>query len=159
MTFPITNIAIVAAALSSGLLAGVYFAFSTFVMQSLARLPVDQGIAAMQSINVTIVRSPFIVVFMLAAALSVFVAAMAIIYWRGSVSVMMLAGAALYIVASFLSTIVFNVPLNDALDKVDGHAAEAAQLWTAYLGDWMRWNHVRTVASLFAACAFDRALF
>ncbi|MGG6897574.1 DUF1772 domain-containing protein [Rhizobium sp. BR 315] len=159
MTFPITNIALIIAALSSGLLAGVYFAFSTFVMQSLARLPVDQGIAAMQSINVTIVRSPFIVVFMLAAALSVFIAAMAIVYWRGGVSVMMLAGAALYIVASFLSTIVFNVPLNDALDKVDGHTAEAAQLWTTYLSDWMQWNHVRTVASLLAACAFVRALF
>ncbi|ENN86400.1 hypothetical protein RHSP_19508 [Rhizobium freirei PRF 81] len=159
MTFPITNIALIIAALSSGLLAGVYFAFSTFVMQSLARLPVDQGIAAMQSINVTIVRSPFIIVFMLAAILSVFVAAMAIIYWRGSVSVMMLAGAALYLVASFLSTIVFNVPLNDALDKVDGHTAEAAQLWTTYLSDWMQWNHVRTVASLLAACAFVRALF
>ncbi len=159
MTFPITNIALIAAALSGGLLAGVYFAFSTFVMQSLARLPVDQGIAAMQSINVTIVRSPFIIVFMLAAALSVFVAAMAIIYWRGSVSVMMMTGAALYIVASFLSTIMFNVPLNDALDKVDGHTAEAAQLWATYLDDWMRWNHVRTVASLLAACAFVRALF
>ncbi|ASW05442.1 DUF1772 domain-containing protein [Rhizobium sp. 11515TR] len=159
MTFPITNIALVIAALCSGLLAGVYFAFSTFIMQAFARLPVDQGIAAMQSINTTIVRSPFIVLFLLTAALSVFIAAMAIIYWRGSVSVMMLAGAALYIVASFLSTIVFNVPLNDALDKVDGHTAEAAQLWVTFLSDWMQWNHVRTVASLLTACAFVKALF
>ncbi len=159
MTFPITNIALIIAALSSGLLAGVYFAFSTFVMQSFARLPVDQGIAAMQSINVTIVRSPFIAVFMLAAALSLFIAVMAIINWRGGASVMMLAGAALYIVASFLSTIVFNVPLNDALAKVDGHTAEAAQLWSTYLSDWVQWNHVRTVASLLAACAFVKALF
>ncbi|GES42804.1 membrane protein [Rhizobium dioscoreae] len=159
MTFPITNIALVIAALCSGLLAGVYFAFSTFVMQSLARLPVDQGIAAMQSINVTIVRSPFIVLFLLTAALSLFIAVMAIIHWRGSVSVMMLTGAALYIVASFLSTMVFNVPLNDALDKIDGHSAEAVQFWSTYLSDWMRWNHVRTVASLLAACAFVKAMF
>ncbi len=159
MTFPITYIALIIAALSSGLLAGVYFAFSTFVMQSFARLPVDQGIAAMQSINITIVRSPFIAVFMLAAALSLFIAVMAILNWRGGASVMMLTGAALYIVASFLSTIVFNVPLNDALAKVDGHTAEAAQLWSTYLSDWVQWNHVRTVASLLAACAFVKALF
>jgi len=159
MTFPITYIALIIAALSSGLLAGVYFAFSTFVMQSFARLPVDQGIAAMQSINITIVRSPFIAVFMLAAALSLVIAVMAILNWRGGASVMMLTGATLYIVASFLSTIVFNVPLNDALAKVDGHTAEAAQLWSTYLSDWVQWNHVRTVASLLAACAFVKALF
>lgn len=113
----------------------------------------------MQSINVTIVRSPFIVLFLLTAALSVFIAVMAIIHWRGGVSVMMLTGAALYIVASFLSTMVFNVPLNDALDKIDGHSAEAVQFWSTYLSDWMRWNHVRTVASLLAACAFVKAMF
>ncbi|MBB3384809.1 MULTISPECIES: anthrone oxygenase family protein [Rhizobium] len=159
MTFPITNIALIIAALSSGLLAGVYFAFSTFIMQAFARLPVDQGIAAMQSINTTIVRSPFIVLFLLTAALSIFIAVMAILYWRGGTSVLMLTGAALYIVASFLSTMVFNVPLNDALDKVDGHSAESVQLWSTYISDWTRWNHVRTVASLLAACAFVKALF
>jgi uncharacterized membrane protein len=159
MTYPITNIALIAAALGSGLIAGIFFAFSTFIMQAFARLPVDQGIAAMQSINTTILRSPFMVVFLLTVALSVFIAVMAIVYWRGSVSILMIAGAALYIVATFLSTIVFNVPLNDALDKVDGRTAEAAQLWTTYLNDWTRWNHLRTVASLLASCAFVRALF
>jgi len=159
MTFPITTIALIAAAISSGLLAGVYFAFSTFIMQAFARLPADQGIAAMQSINTTIVRSPFIVLFLLAAALSVFIAVMAILYWRGGTSMLMLTGAVLYILASFLSTMVFNVPMNDALDKFDGHSAESARLWSTYLVDWTRWNHVRTIASLLAACAFVKALF
>ncbi|MEF0940196.1 anthrone oxygenase family protein [Rhizobium sp. BR 362] len=159
MTYPITNIALIVAALGSGLLAGVYFAFSTFIMQAFGRLTVDQGIAAMQSINTTIVRSPFIVLFLLTAALSLFIAVMAILYWRGGTSMLMLAGAALYLVASLLSTMIFNVPLNDALDKVDGRAAEAAQFWSTYLTDWTRWNHVRTLASLLAACAFVRALF
>jgi uncharacterized membrane protein len=39
------------AALGSGLVGGVFFAFSTFVMRALARVPAAQGIAAMQSIN------------------------------------------------------------------------------------------------------------
>jgi len=38
-------------ALGCGLIAGVFFAFSAFVMKALARLPPAQGIAAMQSIN------------------------------------------------------------------------------------------------------------
>ncbi|MBB3455568.1 putative membrane protein [Rhizobium sp. BK313] len=159
MIYPITNIALIAAALGSGLIAGIFFAFSTFIMQAFARLPADQGIAAMQSINTAILRSPFMAVFLLTVALSVFIAVMAIVYWRGGVSILMIAGATLYIVTTFLSTIVFNVPLNDALDKVDGRSAEAAQLWTTYLNDWTRWNHLRTVASLLASCAFVRALF
>ncbi len=156
---PITNIALIAAALGSGLIAGIFFAFSTFIMQAFARLPAEQGIAAMQSINTTILRSPFMAVFLVTLALSVLIAVMAIVHWRGGVSVLMLAGALLYVVTTFLSTIVFNVPLNEALDKVDGHTAEAAELWTTYLRDWTRWNHLRTAASLLASCAFVRALF
>lgn len=39
------------AALGCGLVAGVFFAFSSFVMPALKRLPPAQGISAMQSIN------------------------------------------------------------------------------------------------------------
>ena len=38
-------------AVGSGLVAGVFFAFSTFVMSGLRRAPAPAGIAAMQSIN------------------------------------------------------------------------------------------------------------
>ncbi len=43
-----------AAVLGSGLVAGIFFAFSTFVMRALGQLPQDQGIAAMKSINITV---------------------------------------------------------------------------------------------------------
>jgi uncharacterized membrane protein len=39
------------AALGSGLMAGLFFAFSVSVMKTLARLPSGEGIAAMQCIN------------------------------------------------------------------------------------------------------------
>jgi len=38
-------------ALGCGLTAGVFFAFSSFVMKALGRIQPAQGIAAMQSIN------------------------------------------------------------------------------------------------------------
>ena len=44
------------AAVGCGLMAGVFSAFSTFVMKALARLPAHEGIAAMQSINVVAVN-------------------------------------------------------------------------------------------------------
>jgi hypothetical protein len=53
-----TNVLIVTltvlAALGSGLVAGIFFAFSAFLMTALSRLPPLQGIAAMQSINVAV---------------------------------------------------------------------------------------------------------
>ncbi len=140
MIYPITNIALIAAALGSGLIAGIFFRLLDVHHAGLRqasrrsghrRHAIDQhGDPA---------RSPFMVVFLLTVALSVFIAVMAIVYWRGGVSILMIAGATLYIVTTFLSTIVFNVPLNDALDKVDGRSAGgAAQLWTTFLNDWTK---------------------
>lgn len=151
-------IALVAAAVGSGLIAGVFFAFSTFVMAAFARLPTEQGIAAMNSINVTIVRSPFMMLFVPTAILCVVIAVFAFLNWRTPPAMWMLAGAALYVVASFISTIAFNVPLNDALAKVSGSGPDATALWATYLKDWTWWNHVRTVACLLASASFVRAL-
>jgi uncharacterized membrane protein len=52
----------------------------------------------------------------------------------------------------FVVTMVFNVPLNDALAAVDPGSPDAAPLWARYLKDWTFWNHVRTITST-AACA------
>ncbi|MBX5093189.1 anthrone oxygenase family protein [Rhizobium lentis] len=151
-------LSLVAAAIGSGLVAGIFFAFSTFIMTAFARIPAEQGIAAMNAINVTIVRSPFMALYVPTAILCLVIAVLAVIDWRGGASTLMLTGAALYLLASFLSTIIFNVPMNDALEKVSGSGAEAAALWTTYLRDWTWWNHVRTIASLLASAAFVRAL-
>jgi hypothetical protein len=48
-------------ALGCGLAAGVFFAFSTFVMPALVRLQPPQGIAAMQSINITAINPLFMI--------------------------------------------------------------------------------------------------
>ncbi|OAV56048.1 hypothetical protein A6U98_33685 [Rhizobium sp. WYCCWR10014] len=151
-------LSLVAAAIGSGLVAGIFFAFSTFIMTAFSRIPAEQGIAAMNSINVTIVRSPFMCLFVPTAILCLVIAVLALIDWRGGASFLMLAGAALYVFASFVSTIIFNVPMNDALAKVAGNGPEAVQLWTSYVRDWTWWNHVRTIASLLASVAFVRAL-
>ncbi|OWV69315.1 hypothetical protein ATY76_11070 [Rhizobium sp. R339] len=151
-------LSLVAAAIGSGLVAGIFFAFSTFIMAAFSRIPAEQGIAAMNSINVTIVRSPFMALFVPTAMLCIVITVLALMNWRGGASALMLAGAALYVLASFLSTIVFNVPMNDALAKVGGSGTEAAALWATYLKDWTWWNHVRTIASLLASVAFVRAL-
>jgi uncharacterized membrane protein len=47
-------------------------------------------------------------------------------------------------------TILFNVPLNNQLDAVDPESVEGRALWAHYLSRWTRWNHVRSVATLFS---------
>jgi uncharacterized membrane protein len=53
---------------------------------------------------------------------------------------------------------VLNVPLNNALARVDPSSAAGAAEWARYLKDWTLWNHVRTVASIAAAALFTYAL-
>jgi uncharacterized membrane protein len=64
----------------------------------------------------------------------------------------------LYLVGTFLVTMVGNVPLNDALAIADSNSAEGATLWAKYLTNWTFWNHVRTVAAIAAATLFAIAL-
>ncbi|MCC3373785.1 DUF1772 domain-containing protein [Cohnella sp. REN36] len=147
-----------ASALGSGLIAGIFFAFSTFVMAALSRLPASQGIAAMQSINSTILQTLFSFVFMGTAIASVVLGVAAFLRLGTPGATYLLIGSLLYFVGAFLATIVFNVPLNDALAAVDPGSAEGANVWQHYLSSWVAWNHVRTIASLASLAAFILAL-
>jgi uncharacterized membrane protein len=60
-----------ASALGSGLAAGVFFAFSTFVMPALGRLPADQATAAMQQINIKAINPWFMSALFGTAVISV----------------------------------------------------------------------------------------
>jgi uncharacterized membrane protein len=146
------------AAVGSALIAGVFFAFSTFVMSALARLQPPQGIAAMQFINITVINPWFMTAFLGTALACLFLVVVVLFKWHQPSAIYLLGGSLLYLVGTFGVTMVFNVPLNDALAKVDPNSAEGANLWVSYLDNWTAWNHARTVAALAAAGAFIRAI-
>jgi len=146
------------AALGSGLMAGLFFVFSTFMMTALARLGAPQGIAAMQSVNVTILNPLFLSVFMGTALLSLGTGIATIWNWSAEGSGWLLAGSLLYLVGIILVTMVFNVPLNDAIAAADPASGEGAALWARYLDVWVKWNHVRTMAGLGALACFIMGL-
>ncbi|MCC7251539.1 anthrone oxygenase family protein [Hyphomicrobium sp.] len=146
-------------ALGAALIAGVFFAFSTFVMTALGHRPPAEGIAAMQEINVVVVRSGFIAVFFASAIASALLALFALLRWdHDPRAIYWLAGAILYVIGTFALTIACNVPLNDELAAVDPASAQGAGVWSRYLADWTWWNTVRTAASLIATAAFILAL-
>jgi uncharacterized membrane protein len=146
------------AALGAALVAGIFFAFSVFIMTALGRLPAQGGISAMQSINVVVLNPVFFAVFFGTAAIALVLAITALIAWSEPGAPYLLAGSLLYLVGTILVTIVFNVPLNHQLASVAPGSAEGAAVWTRYLSAWTAWNHVRTLASLAAAAAFIIAL-
>jgi uncharacterized membrane protein len=146
------------AALGCGLMAGLFVAFSVSVMKALARLPPAEGIAAMQSINVAIINPVFLAVFVGTAAACVLAIITSLLRWHDPGAVYLLIGGALYLVGTFLVTLVFNVPKNRALASVAPAAPESASLWTDYLSRWTTWNHVRAAAALAAAASLTIGL-
>ena len=147
-----------AAALGAAVVTGVFFAFSTFVMDGLARRPPAEGMAAMQSINVTAVRPAFMTAFMGTAVLSAALIVAAIATWGDRPAALLLAGALLYLVGTIVVTGARNVPMNDALAALDPHSPAGIAEWRSYLDGWNAWNHVRTVTGVGATAAFVLAL-
>lgn len=135
-------VALVAATVTAGLLAGLFYAYSVSVMPGLARGDAKTFVEGMRGINVAIMNGWFMLSFLGAPLL----AAVAVVLNLN-------AGAALWLtVAGFaclLAMIVItgavHIPLNNALDA-GGNAYE--QVRTRFEATWVRWNVVRTLASL-----------
>lgn len=143
-----------AAALGCGLMAGIFFAFSNFVMRAFARISPSQGISAMQAVNITVLNPLFLMAFMGTAALGVMAVAVALMYGDGRHTGYLFAGGILYLLGNIGVTAVFNVPMNNALAGVNANSDDAVRIWENYLDKWTFWNHVRTVTALAAAAAF-----
>ncbi|MDO8351824.1 MAG: DUF1772 domain-containing protein [Aestuariivirga sp.] len=153
------NILILISALGSGLIAGAFFAFSSFVMGALGKLPASQGIAAMQSINVVVINPIFLGVLFGTAALALYLGFGAIRHLGDPRAIWVVAGTGLYVIGTILVTMAFNVPLNNAIAAVDPASGEGAAVWADYLRTWTNWNHARGLAALAASGAFISALF
>ena len=143
---------------ATGLMAGVFFAFSTFVMPGLRRLSDEDGLRAMQGINKAAPASPLFVFLLVGTAvLGVGLAVWALTDLDEPAAPYLLAGAVLYL-ATLVITGVYHVPRNDALGLVDPTSPGAAGAWRSYYGGWVLWNHVRTLAPLASTVAYVLAL-
>ena len=140
-------------ALSVGLMAGVYFTFSVFVMRSLDALEMPAGMIAMQSINRIIQRSLFLPLFFVSSLTCLALVVLGVMRWGEPGAWQMATGGALYVIGMLVVTVAGNVPLNNALDAVDANSAEAEAMWRRYMQRWLPWNHVRSIS-----CAISMGL-
>ncbi len=143
--------ALILAALCCGAMAGIYAAFSGFILRALDSLGPGAAAQAMAAINRIILQSGFMLLFFGSSllCLGLLVAAVAM---RPPGAALIAGGAAIYLLGMLAVTILRNVPLNDML------AVQGAQGWAVYLRDWRLWNSLRAAASGLAALCFCLAL-
>lgn len=138
------------ATIGSGVLGGVYLAFSVAVMPAFAARPAAESAPAMQEINRAILNPVFGLLFA-GTALACLLTAGSPLVVGGDGSAWRIAGG-LAGLLGFVSTAVVNIPLNNRLDS--GGAA----VWAQFLAQWVPANHVRALTSVAAAVLLTLAL-
>lgn len=146
------------AALAAALVAGFFYAYHCSVMVGFAAADAVTAISAMQAINATVRNPTFAFSFFGPLGFGVLASLLALPAWRRPSSWAIWAGVALYLIGGFGITMVFNVPLNQALAPVQPAADTAAAIWRDYADPWRFWNAVRTLGSILALIAFVWAL-
>lgn len=135
-------------AVTSGLMSGVYLAFSSFVLRSFDALDPRSAIAAMNAINTHILRSLFMPLFFGSTLAAVLLVGAGFWHWRNPDAEIAVAAGMVYAIGMFGVTAAFNVPLNNQLAAQQRDDSEAKERWQSYRTHWGRWNTVRTIASL-----------
>jgi len=138
------------AAIGAGLMAGVYFAFSGFVMRSLDQLGAARAADAMNSINEVILRSWFMALFFASTLLYTILATVSLFDTGLAGRGMLFVAGLIYVVGMFLCTVLFNVPLNNRLAAAGDDESAKAKTRALYLVHWTHWNHLRSICSLTA---------
>ena len=151
-------LSLIAATLTTGLIAGFFYAYACSVTLGLARLPDDQYIEAMQAINATVRNRVFAFSFF-GAVLSLLVAlAIHAPLPRSRSFILVALAAVLYIGGGFMVTFLVNVPMNEELARVGDAAPEVlARIREGYEGPWNFWNGIRTLFSSLALLALISA--
>jgi uncharacterized membrane protein len=135
------------AALIAGGVFGFFYAWSFTVIRGMSLSDGASAIAVMQSVNANIMTGWFALLFF---GTPVATAVAAVAAWLGEgrgAAGWLAAATAIYMAGCFAVTVVFNVPMNDALATLDaGAVADPGAAWAGYAGPWNAWNHVRTAA-------------
>ena len=134
------------AIISFGFIGGVYFAFSFFVMQSLKKTSAPDAIRTMNTINLVILNSPFMILFFFSSFIAFILFLENLILYK----LMSNEGfsSLIFLLGMFICTATKNVPLNNKLADFDFNDSNYNPEieWNDYYKNWIKWNHVRTTS-------------
>lgn len=142
------SVALVAATLTVGLMAGLFSAYAYSVMPGLRRVDDRAFVEVMQRINVAIINGWFLVAFLGGLAFSVLAAALHLAGAARTALPWIVAGVLFYVVALVVTGRV-NVPLNNELAAAGpaDRAGDLAGVRRRFEDRWVRWNVVRAAMS------------
>lgn len=143
--------ALVVAAVTVGLMAGVFFAYAVAVMPGLARTDDRTFVGALQAMDRAIMNPVFLAVFLGALLFT----GLATVFHLGEDARLVLpwvAGALVLYLATFVITIRVNVPLNDMIKAAgDPDRTDLPAVRERFdEATWARWNIVRAVLTTVA---------
>lgn len=140
------------AVIAYALIGGVFLAFSDFIMRSLVLTGGRGGIEVMQTINREVFRWVFMALFLGMAAVSVVVAGYGALGLSGPAGTLIMFAGLLYLIGCFTVTVVFNVPMNEALAGLEASVETTRDYWSqTYVPRWTFWNSVRAFACVASA--------
>ena len=133
----------------AGAMAGFFYAYSMSVMWALDAVDPKAAIAAMQSINIVVRNAIFFPAFFGLPVVALVAAGLWRVQGLHNVALLLALAAIVYLIGTFLVTIVLNIPMNERLARTNIPAeVEAARtIWEAYSIPWTLWNHIRTASS------------
>jgi uncharacterized membrane protein len=140
---------LVAAALTTGLAAGLFYAYSYSVMPGLGRADDRTFVTGMHHINAAILNGWFALCFVGALVSTALALALHLPSGGRAVLPWIVAALVLYLVVLVVTGAV-NVPLNDELNAAGDpdRIADLAAVRERFEATWVRWNIVRSVASI-----------
>ena len=138
--------------LAYAIVGGVFLTFSDFIMRALAQTGKTSGAQTMQSINREVFRWIFMALFLGLAPASLVLAVCGLFFVENVLGSVMLLAGLIYFLGCFLVTVFCNVPMNEALSRMDADTGAAKSYWSGtYLPRWTFWNSVRTLACVVAS--------
>lgn len=149
MSAVVRGAALIAATVTTGLGAGVFYAFACAVMPGLRKAGDRAFVESMQRINVAIVNGWFMLSFLGALLLTGVAVACHVPGGDGRRVLPWVTAALVLYLAVFVITVAVNIPLNDALDAAGDpdRIADLTAVRERFEAVWVRWNTVRAVLS------------
>lgn len=147
---------LVAATVTTGLTAGLLYAFAHTVMPGLGRTDDRTFVGAFQAFDRAVINPWFLAGFLGGPALTL--AAVLLGAVRGATLGWLLAALVLHL-AVLVITMAVNVPMNNRLQAVAlDRLVDLAAARRRFEVRWVRWNAVRTIAAVLAFIALAVAL-
>ena len=158
----LNNIILLIATLTTGLMAGLFYAWSFSVTTGLSKLSDTNYIEAMQSLNKAILNPAFFLIFwgsilsLMLATILHYEQPLSSIFW------LLLIATVVYLIGSIAVTFSGNIPLNNSLEifKLNSSSVEEIKLQrTAFESRWNKLNMIRTISSSLAFIVLIIACF